>query len=94
MKVVSYNSRILNSQEQKPSTLDHELLGMVHARSTFWTSFLSDTHRNHSFTDHKPLLHCFTKECILNPRLYRAQRQLTKISKLEIIQPLEKLVCG
>ena len=31
MKVISYNSRILNPQEQKLSTLHRELLGIVHA---------------------------------------------------------------
>ena len=31
MKVISYNSRILNPQEQNLSTLDRELLGIVHA---------------------------------------------------------------
>ena len=31
MKAISYNSHILNPQEQKPSTLDRELLGIVHA---------------------------------------------------------------
>ena len=31
MYVISYNSRILNPQEQKLSTLDRELLGIVHA---------------------------------------------------------------
>ena len=29
MKVISYNSRILNPQEQKLSTLDRELFGIV-----------------------------------------------------------------
>ena len=36
------------------------------------------------FTDHKPLLHCFTKKDNLSPRFYRAQMQLTKFSKLKI----------
>ena len=31
MKVISYNTRILNPQEQNLSTLDRELLGIVHA---------------------------------------------------------------
>ena len=31
MKAISYNSGILNSQEQKLFTLDRELLGIVHA---------------------------------------------------------------
>ena len=38
------------------------------------------------FTDHKQLLHCFTKNNNLSPRFYPAQMQLTKFSKLEIIQ--------
>ena len=33
----------------------------------------------------KPLSHCFTKEGNLSPRFYRAQMQLTKLSKLKII---------
>ena len=32
MKVISSNSRILNPQEQKHSTLDRELLGIKHAQ--------------------------------------------------------------
>ena len=35
--------------------------------------------------DHKPLLHCFTKQGNLSPRFFRAQMQLTKFSKLKII---------
>ena len=31
LKIISYNSRILNPQEQKLSTLERELLGIVHA---------------------------------------------------------------
>ena len=31
MKVISYNSRILNPQKQKLPTLDRELPGLVHA---------------------------------------------------------------
>ena len=31
MRVISYNSRILNTQEQKLSTLDRELLAIVYA---------------------------------------------------------------
>ena len=31
MKIISYNFRVLNPQEQTLSTLDRELLGIVHA---------------------------------------------------------------
>ena len=85
MKVISYNSRILNPQEQKLSTLDRELLGIVHALQIYEFLIIGSPHPKHIFTDHKPLLHCFTKKSNLSPRFYRAQMQLTKFSKLKII---------
>ena len=85
MKVISYNSRILNPQEQKLSTLDRELLGIVHALQIYEFLIIGSPHPIHIFTDHKPLLHCFTKKGNLSPRFYRAQMQLTKFSKLKTI---------
>ena len=85
MKVLSYNSRILNPQEQKLSTLDRELLGIVHALQIHEFLIIGSPHPIHIFTEHKPLLHCFTKKGNLSPRFYRAQMQLTKYSKLKII---------
>ena len=85
MKVISYNSRILNPQEQKLSTLDRELLGIVHALQVYEFLVSGSPHPIHIFTDHKPLLHFFTKKRNLSPRFYRAQMQLTKFSKLKII---------
>ena len=85
MKVISYNSRILNPQEQKLSTLDRELLGIVHALQIYEFLIIGSPHPIHIFTDHKPLLHCFTKKGNLSPRFYRAQMQLTEFSKLKII---------
>ena len=85
MKVISYNSRILSPQEQKLSTLDRELLGIVHALQIYEFLIIGSPHPIHIFTDHKPLLHCFTKKGNLSPRFYRAQMQLTKFSKLKII---------
>ena len=85
MKVIPYNSRILNPQEQKLSTLDKELLGIVYALQIYEFLIIGSPHPIHIFTDHKPLLHCFTKKGNLSPRFYRAQMQLTKFSKLKII---------
>ena len=65
MKVISYNSRILNPQEQKLSTLDRELLGIVHALQDFEFLIIGSHHPIHIFTEHKPLLHCFTKRVTL-----------------------------
>ena len=85
MNVISYNSRILNPQEQKLSTLDRELLGIVHALQIYEFLIIGSPHPIHIFTEHKPLLHCFTKKGNLSPRFYRAQMQLTKFSKFKII---------
>ena len=93
MKVISYNSRILNPQEQKLSTLDRELLGIVHALQIYEFLIIGSPHPIHIFTDHKPLLHCFTKKGNLSPRFYRAQMQLTKFSKLKIIHTPGKTLC-
>ena len=84
MKVISYNSRILNPQEQKLSTPDQELLGIVHALQIYEFFIIGSPHPIHIFTDHKALLHCFTKKSNLSPRFYRAQMQLPKFSKLKI----------
>ena len=92
MKVISYNSRILNSQEQILSTLDRELLGIVHALQIYEILIIGSPHPIHIFTDHKPLLHCFTKKGNLSPRFYRAQMQLTKFSKLKIIHTAGKIL--
>ena len=84
MKVISYNSRILNTQEQKLSTLDRELLAIVYALQIYEFLIIGSPHPIYLFTDHKPLLHCFAKKGNLSPRFYRAQMQLTKFSKLKI----------
>ena len=86
IKVISYNSRILNTQEQKLSTLDRELLAIVYALQIYEFLIIGSPHPIYMITDHKPLLHCFAKKGKLSPRFYRAQMQLTKFSKLKIIQ--------
>ena len=85
MKVISYKSRILNPQEQKLSTLDSELLGIVHALQFYEFPIIGSPHPIHDFTDHEPLLPCFTNKGNFSPRFYTAQMQLTKFSKLKII---------
>ena len=85
MKVISYNSRILNTQEQKLSTLDRELLAIFYALQIYEFLNIGSPHPIYIFTDLKPLLHCFAKKGNLSPRFYRSQMQLTKFSKLKII---------
>ena len=47
MKVISYNSRILNPQEQKLSTLHRELLGKVHALQGYEVLIIGSPHQIH-----------------------------------------------
>ena len=61
MKVISYNSRILNPQEQKLSTLGRELLGIVHALQIYEFLIIGSPHPIHIFTDHKPYYIVFQK---------------------------------
>ena len=44
MKVISYNSRILNTQEQKLSTLDRELLAIVYALQRYEFLIIGSPH--------------------------------------------------
>ena len=85
MRGISYNSRILNTQEQKLSTLNRELLAIVYALQIYEFLIIGSHHPIYIFTDHKPLLHCFAKKGNLSPRSYRAQMQLTKFSKQKFI---------
>ena len=62
IKVISYNSRIPKPQEQKLSTIDCEILGIVHALHLYEFLIFGSPHPIHMFTDHKPLFHCFTKK--------------------------------
>ena len=92
MKVFSYNSRILNTREQKLSTLDRELLAKVYELQIYEFLIIVSPHPIYFLTDHKPLLNCFAKKGNLSPRFYRAQMQLTKVSKLKIIHTPGKTV--
>ena len=67
MRVHSYNSRILNTQEQKLSTLDRELLAIVYALQIYEFLINGSPHPIYIFTDHKPLLHCFARKGNLSP---------------------------
>ena len=90
MRVFSYNSRIVNTQEQKLSTLDRELLAIVYALHRYEFLIIGSPHPLCIFTDHKPLLHCFAEKGNLSPRFYRAPMLLTKFSKIKSFILLEK----
>ena len=61
MKVISYNSRILNTRERKLFTIDRELLAIVYAIQIYEFLLIGSPHPIYITTDHKPLLHCSSK---------------------------------
>ena len=69
MKVISFNSKILYPQEQKLSTLDRELLGVVHALKICEFLFNGFPHPIHSFTDHKPIYIVSQRKAVSAPDL-------------------------
>ena len=76
MQVISYNSRILTTLEQKHSTYDRELCAITFALSQHEFIVIGSKFPINIFTDHNP---------ILTPRQFRAQMLLTKFSNLQII---------
>ena len=79
MKVISFNFLIQNPQEQNIST--PELLGIVHALQIYEFLIIGSPHPMHVFTDHKPLLNCFTKKNKLTPTLLPSSNAVNKVFK-------------
>ena len=65
MKVMSYNSRILNPREQQLATLERELLGIIHALQIYEFIIIGSLHPIHIFTDHKHLYNVLQKKATL-----------------------------
>ena len=85
MEVISYNSRILTTQEQKLYTYDRELCAITFALSQYEFIVIGSKFPITIFTDHNPILFLFTRKGNLTPRQYKAQMILTKFSNLQII---------
>ena len=85
MQIISYNSRILTTQEQKLSTYDRELCAITFALAQYEFIIIGSKFPITIFTDHNPILFLFTRKGNLTPRQYKAQMLLTKFSNLQII---------
>ena len=85
MQIISYNSRILTTQEQKLSTYDRELCAITFALSQYEFIIIGSKFPITVFTDHNPILFLFTRKGNPTPRQYKAQMLLTKFSNLQII---------
>ena len=85
MQVLSYSSRIFDTQEQKLSTYDRELCAVIFALQTYEHIIIGSKFQITLFTDHNPILFLFTRKGNLTPRQYKAQMLLTKFSNLRIV---------
>ena len=85
MQVISYNSRILTTQEQKLSTYDRDFCAITFALSQYEFILIGSKFPITISTDHNPILFFFTRKGNLTPRQYKSQMLLTKFSKLQII---------
>ena len=85
MQVLSFSSRIFDTQEQKLSTYDRELCAVIFALQTYEHYIIGSKFPITLFTDHNPILYLFTRKGNLTPRQYRAQMLLTKFSNLRIV---------
>ena len=85
MQVISYNSRILTTQEQKLSTYDRELCAITFALSHYEFIVIDSKFQISIFTDQNPILFLFTRKGNLTPKQNKAQMLLTKVSNLQFI---------
>ena len=85
MKVISYNSKIFSPQEQKLSTYDRELAGVIFALRAYEPYMIGTKYPITLFTDHGPILYLFTRKGNLTPRQYTAQMIFTRFPNLRII---------
>ena len=85
MQVISYNSRIQTTQEQKLSTYDRALCAITFALPHFEFIVIGSKFPTTIFRDHNPILFLFTSEGNLTPRQFKAKVLLTKFSNLQTI---------
>ena len=85
MQIISYNSRVLNTQEQKISTHDRKLCAVTFALTVYEFIIIGSKFPITLSTDHNQLLFLFTRKGNLTPRQYKAQMLLTKLSNLRIL---------
>ena len=80
MKVIPYNSRILNQQEQNsPHLIENSSVRYMLFKLTNFSLLIPPIHS--AFSPITNRLHCSTEKGNLGPQFYRTEMQLTKFSK-------------
>ena len=84
-KVVSYNSRIFDKQEQKETTTHRELCGIISALQAYEHYIIGSPHPIYVYCDHKPIIYLWARKGQLSHRFFRYQVIITKFQNLKII---------
>ena len=84
-RIISFNSRVFDKQEQKMSTLHRELCGIVSALQTYEHYIIGSPFPIYLYCDHKPILYLWGRKRQLSPRFFRYQVIITKFQNLKII---------
>ena len=93
MQVISYNFRILTTQEQKLSPYDQELCAKTFALSHYEFIVIGSNFPKTTFTDHNSNLFLFTRKGNLTPRQAKAQMLITmKLICMKMMILLQKAI--
>ena len=84
-RIISFNYRVFDKAEQKMSTLDRELCGIVSALQTYEHYIIGSPFPINQYCDHKPILYLWGRKGQLSHRFFRYQVIITKFRNLKII---------
>ena len=77
-KIVSFNSRVYDRDEQKMPTFHRELCGIVSALQTYEHYIIGSPFPVYFYCDHKPILYLWGRKGQLSLRFFRCQVVITK----------------
>ncbi len=83
-RIVSFNSRVFNENEQKMPIIYKELAAAFFALETYEYIIIGSPFKIHLYCDHRPILYLWEKKGQLNHKLFRYQLQFTKFPHLEV----------
>ena len=84
-RIISFNSRVYNKEEQKMSTTARELCGVVSALQTYEHYLLGSPHPIYLYTDHEALIYHWGRRGKLSHRYFRFQLVISQFQNLKII---------
>ena len=94
-RLISFNSRIFDKAEQKMSTLQRELCGIVSELQTYEQCIIGSPFAKYLYCDHEPILYLWGRKGQLSHRFFRYQVIITKFQNLKyILAPGSILLSG